>query len=329
LLVLHQLLKQAESTSEAQELEDLLETDPIVSNLFDLQKPDGSWSEPDLYISSPGGTIQATSQALTRLGYVGLNKDHPRVQKGAEYLFTQQEDDGAWPLPRKWEKEGRLPGPYTMMPLQTAIPLRGLAACGYATDPRTEHAYEWLMNQRLHDGAWPTAKAGEIYGYVAGYRRMAHSRWGCRSNTTASLICLALHPNRRFSPEARRALDMLLGRETRERQNIGFEVARTIGVEQSRGYLTFFAKFDLALVLDLCWRIGANIGDERVADLAGFISSMKGPYGLWEYNPHPEASRWVTFDILRSLSNLDKSTDWVSLEPRTPFQPYPKREKRF
>jgi hypothetical protein len=328
-LVLRELLQRPDSDSEVQELEGLCESDPIVSHLLALQSNDGSWKEADLEGAVPGGRLQATSQALTRLGYLGFGKDHPAVEHGAECLLSKQRRDGAWPLSKKWEKEERKAEGYSMMPLQTAIPLRGLAACGYATDPRAERAYDWLLEQRLEDGAWPTGKAGEVYGYVAGYRRLAHSRWGCRSNTTASLICLALHPTRRSSEEARRALDLLLGRETREKQNVGFGVARIIGVEPPHGYITYFAKFDLALILDLCWRVGANRSDERVAELVEFIQKLRGPYGLWEYTPHPEASRWVTFDLLRSLSRLDDSTDWLSLEPRTPFRAYIKKEKRF
>jgi hypothetical protein len=221
-----------------------------------------------------------------------------------------------------------------MVPLQTAIPLRALAACGYSIDPRAERSYEWLLAKRLPDGAWPTGIAGAgarggVYGYVAGYRRLAHSRWGCRSNTTGSLICLALHDERRAGPEARRALDLLLGRETRERQPLGFEVARLIGAEPVRGFFTFFARFDLALVLDLCWRVGATLEDERVAALAQFVWELQGPYGLWDHPARPQASRWVTFDLLRSLSRLDKAGDWLSAEPRTPFQAYPSRVRRF
>lgn len=329
MLVLKELLQRPNSDPEVQELEELRESDPIVSRLLSLQSADGSWGEADIGGSVPGGKVQATSQALTRLGYLSLNRNHPAVQRGAKYLFLKQRDDGAWPLPKKYEKEERIPGSYSMIPLQTALPLRGLAACGYATDPRAERAYDWLLEQRLDDGAWPTGKAGEVYGYVAGYRRLAHSRWGCRSNTTASLICLALHPTRRFSKEARRALDLLLGRETREKQNVGFGVARIIGVEPQSGYITYFAKFDLALILDLCWRIGADWSDERVDELMKFIQELQGPYGLWEYTPRPEASRWITFDLLRSLSHLDNSTDWLSLEPRTPFRAYPKKKERF
>ncbi len=159
--------------------------------------------------------------------------------------------------------------------------------------------------------------------------KLAHSRWGCRSNSTGALICLALHPERRTESAAQRALDLLLGRETREKQNVGFEVARTIGVEPARGWTTYFARFDLALMLDLCWRVGTSLDDPRIREIADFILGMQGPYGLWTYEKHPQASRWVTFDLLRSLSRLEEMGDWLSLEPRTPFQAYRRLDKRF
>jgi len=327
-LTLLELLKRPPDDSEVEELESMREEDPIVASLLALQSNNGSWREGDLGGSAPAGKLQATSQALTKLGYLGFSKSHPAVKRAAEYMFAKQLPNGAWPLQRGVNKDEGT-SLYSTMPLQTAMPLRGLAACGYSTDPRAERSYDWLMEQRLEDGAWPTGKAGEVYGYVAGYRRLPHSRWGCRSNTTASLICLANHPTRRESRETRRALDLLMGRETREKQNVGFDVARIVGAEQHTGYLTYYAKFDLALILDLCWRIGANRRDERVADLISFIQTLQGPYGLWQYNPRPECSRWITFDILRSLFRLDDSTGWLSVEPRTPFKAYPKKPKRF
>jgi hypothetical protein len=263
-----------------------------------------------------------------RLGYLGFDPSHPVVRRGAEYLFSLQRADGAWPLPaEEGETETQREG-YSMIPLQTALPLQALALCSYATDARGERAYEWLLAQRMPDGAWPTGIAAGNFGRVAGYRRLAHSRWGCRSNTTGALICLAHHPQRRSGPEAWRALDLLLGRETRERHTLGFEIARLIGVEPMRGFLTRYARFDLALVLDLCRRIGATPADARVGELVRFVREARGPYGLWEYLPHPQASRWVTFDLLRSLSRLDEGGEWVSLEPRTPFRAYPRPLRR-
>jgi hypothetical protein len=325
-LVLSELLGRGDDDPEIIELAALRDTDPLVVDLLELQAEDGSW----VAGGSPGssGRIRGTALALTQLGYIGYGEDYPAVQRGAEFLFAHQEDGGSWPLSGEPDDSEQY-GNYSMIPLQTSIPLRGLAACGYAIDPRAEKAYDWLLAQRLADGAWPTGLASGVYGYVAGYRRLAHSRWGCRSNTTGALSCLALHPTRKQSPEAQRALDLLLGRETRERGNLGFEVARLTGFERSRGFLTFFARFDPALVLDLCWRVGASADDQRVADLVDFVLGAQGPYGLWEYTPNPGASRWLTFDLLRSLSRLDENEAWLSLEPRTPFRAYSKRASRY
>jgi hypothetical protein len=60
-----------------------------------------------------------------------------------------------------------------------------------------------------------------------------------------------------------------------------------------------------------------------------FLRRLQGDYGLWAYGPRLQVSRWVTFDLLRSLSRLDEATDWISAEPRTPFQPYGSIPKRY
>jgi hypothetical protein len=316
------------------ELESLRLADPLLTGLLALQEADGSWRGGILGDLASGGVLQATGYALARLAFLGFDRQHPAVQRGAEFLFSQQQPDGSWPLLKDGVGDGVGEDGYAMMPLQTAHPLRGLAACGYAADPRSEKAYEWLLTQRLPDGAWPTgvARAG-VYGYVGGYRRLAHSRWGCRSNTTGALACLAYHPERRGQPEARRALDLLMGRETRERQSLGLEAARLVGAEKARGFITFYARYDLAFILSLCWRVGATLEDQRVADLVEFLEEAQGPFGLWEYQPRPQATRWATLDLLQSLNGISENSQspagWISLEPRTPFQPYPKTAKRY
>jgi hypothetical protein len=83
------------------------------------------------------------------------------------------------------------------------------------------------------------------------------------------------------------------------------------------------------MLLDLCWRVGASTDDVRVADLVDFLQNMRGSYGLWEYAAQPQVSRWVTFDLVRSMVRLGLNEDWISSEPRTPFQPYPTRPHRY
>jgi hypothetical protein len=276
-----------------------------------------------------GGSVRATSAALMRLGYLGFTKEDAFVEKAAEFLFSKQQKDGSWPLPERVTDEYGGKGPYTMTPIQTSVPLLGLAMCGYADDSRSEQAYEWLLGHRLDDGAWPAGKVKDVFVNIAGYRRLPHTKRGCRTNTTQSLMCLAYHPTRKRNDAAKDALNILLGRETRERLHLGYNVARYIGYEPHRGGLTYHARFDPGLVLNLCSMLGADRNDARVDDLVDWIQEQQGEYGLWEYTPHPSASRWVTYDILKSLATIDTSTEWISTRPRTPFTPYPKKARRF
>jgi hypothetical protein len=325
-LVLRRLMAVPAGDDEVLELAEQRAIDPLARDLIMLQLDDGSW--PSHTQLGYGSSVQRTGQALLRLGYLGFDSDYPAVDRGARFLFSVQRKDGSWPRLLEHESQDRA-SKYDHIPLQTALPLRGLASCGYATHPDCERAYEWLLSMRLEDGAWPTGYVDGSRGFVAGYRRLAHSRWGCRSNTTGALLCLALHPQRRHSNEAFRGLDLLLGRETAERELIGFDVARTLGFEPVRGFFTYYGGFDLALILKLCSLIGASLDDTRVARLVSVTGELQGDYGLWQYAQNPAASRWVTFDLLSSLDEIGFSSDWSPMEPRTPFAPYPERQGRF
>jgi hypothetical protein len=220
-----------------------------------------------------------------------------------------------------------------MIPLQTSLPLRGLAAAGYATDPRAERAYEWLLSKRLDDGTWPgDTKAdlpvgGKVGGRTPGYRRLPRSP-GCRAATTGALACFALHPERRTSDSAHAALDHLLARETRDEWSLGWELSRLLGFERASSRLTFYATFDLAFLLEIATRCGVSADDPRVADLVSFLEALRGPFGLWEHHAHPQLSRWLTLDLESSLRRLE-SGGWIGSDVRVKFQPYPKRRRRY
>jgi len=133
LLVLRDLLLRPEDDLEVRELVPLREAGPPVADLLLLQADDGSWTSLDLGRTSRAGQVFGTAHALMSLGYLGFGPEHPAVQRGAEYLFSQQRQDGSWPLPQL--REGEAEG-YQMIPLQTAFPLRGLAMCGCALGAR-------------------------------------------------------------------------------------------------------------------------------------------------------------------------------------------------
>ncbi|MFW9920367.1 MAG: hypothetical protein ACFFED_12260 [Candidatus Thorarchaeota archaeon] len=328
-LILRRLLNFSEDEEEVLELQAMREDDPLASSIIKSQNKDGSWSDLDGAEAQRKNPVRSTALSLLRLGYLGFPKEHPTILNGVEYIFRAQQRNGTWPIPHAYDGISEPKRQYTMVPLQTSLPLLGIAASGHSTDERAEIAYEWLLDQRLDDGSWPAGKIGEVYGYQAGYRKMPHTQWGCRTNTTLALTCLAYHPQRRTSAEAKRALDLLLARETRDRRTLGFNTARIIGFEQHRGNLTYHANFDPALVLDLCGRIGANRSDARVDELVSWIQQQQNKYGLWEYETRPEASRWISYDLLYSLSRIDEQSEWFSSELRTRYASYKSKKKRF
>ena len=259
--------------------------------------------------------LRAMTWALCRAAYLGFDRSTPAVEALAEAMLDRQKRDGSFPLAafHRGAEDRR----YSMMPLQSALPLRGLAAAGYATDPRVERAYDWLLAQRLEDGAWPVGIASGHAGYIAGYRRLPGSD-GCRVTTEAAIAALVLHPERRRSPETRRALDLLLQRETRDEWALGSEVERLSGTGVVPGFVTAYARFDLAFVLELATRAGAGPDDARVASIDAFLESRRGPAGLWEHPSRPELSRRLTFELLLSRRRLAVG-DWAGTAPSLPF----------
>jgi len=325
-LVLKEIFNYKDDNPEVLELESLKAEDPLVIPYLESQEKDGSWSDKAGFKNSKSGKFYYTCCVLKRLGFLGYTVNAPVIREGVAFLLSRQNKEGAWPLTRynDDETEG-----YTMIPLQTAIPLNALLSCGLVDDPHIDAAFRWLLEQKLSDGTWPTGKAGGVLAKVGGYRRMPHSDWGCRTNSTEVLHCFALHPVWRKSEEAYRLLDLLLCRETRDRNALGFQIARLIGIEPTTGYFTYHARFDPGFLLELCWRLGTGVQEERIQALIAFIQQERGVYGLWEYKSNPLANRWMTFYLLRSLIKLSEDGEWHSAVPRIHFQAYPRKNKRY
>jgi hypothetical protein len=282
---------------------------------------------------------------LCQLAYLGYRG--PEVADAVEGIFAVQQPDGSWPV---WLSDDDQPavqrrrdargtpsrasseGP-RFITNQTVVPLRGIAAAGFATDPRAERAYEWLLSERHLDGSWPAGPKADLGGARRAspperdYRRLTRGD-GCRSATTGAVACLALHPERRRSQAARIGVDHLLARETRDGATLGWEVSRLVGLERAMGRVTFYVTFDLAFLLDLASRCGVSREDRRVRDLVSYIETRRGRYGLWEHHAQPALSRWLTFDLECSLRRLADG-DWIGNEEAATFTPYKRRRRRY
>ncbi|HVE93060.1 MAG TPA: hypothetical protein VNE62_12290 [Actinomycetota bacterium] len=289
------------------------------------------------------GNPQTAGYLLCQLAHLGYRGPEPAV--AVEDVFVHQQADGSWPTqpadgdPAPKRRRGAPPPglpraeSYRVVTMRTVLPLRGVAAAGFATDPRAERAYEWLAGQRLDDGSWTGSHKADLgldgrsSGEDPEYRRLTRGA-GCRSATTGAVACFALHPERKRSPAARVAVDHLLARETRDEATLGWEVSRLVGLEPASGLATFYVTFDLAFLLDLASRCGVSAEDRRVRDLVAYLETRRGPYGLWQHPAHPQLSRWLTFDLECSLRRLADG-DWIGNEEPASFTPYKKLPRRY
>lgn len=288
-------------------------------------------------------STQATGYVLCQLAYLGYRG--AETAAAVEAIFALQDADGSWPT---WPDDEKAPPrrrrgapvptapraeSYRVITMQTLLPLRGVAAAGFATDPRAERAYEWVIAQRLHDGSWTGSHKADLgldgrsSREDPDYRRLTRGD-GCRSATTGAVACFALHPERRRSDTARVGVDHLLARETRDAATLGWEVSRLVGLEPAGGRFTFYVTFDQAFLLDLASRCGVSPEDRRVRDLVAYLETLRGPYGIWQHPAHPQLSRWLTFDLETSLRRLTEG-DWVGNEEPATFTPYKRPKRRY
>jgi hypothetical protein len=279
---------------------------------------------------------------LCQLAYLGYRG--PALAAAVDAIFAFQQPDGSWSHSLADDDPVAMPGqaaqPHPPAPegprfvtVQTVVPLRGIAAAGFATDPRAERAYEWLLGARLADGSWPAGpkadlgEGGRPSLPEKEYRRLTRGA-GCRSATTGAVACLALHPERNRSEAARIGVDHLLARETRDASTLGWELSRLVGLERAMGEVTFYVTFDLAFVLDLASRCGVSPQDRRVGELVAYLETLRGPYGLWQHPAHPQLSGWLTFDLESSLRRLADG-DWIGNEEPASFTPYKRGRRRY
>ena len=113
----------------------------VMADLFDLQKSDGGWNlatlgrnwkradgTPQDYETSDG---YGTGFAIHALRSAGVSADDPRIQKGIQWLKTNQRVSGRW-FTRSMDKDSR----QFITHSGTAYAILALAACGEAEPMR-------------------------------------------------------------------------------------------------------------------------------------------------------------------------------------------------
>lgn len=121
---------------------------PEPQKILRKQQTDGSWKKsgnnPAVYPPNHDSLVETFKNFRILVERYGFNKDHPSLTKAAEFLFTFQTKDG--------DIRGFIGNQYATY--YTGYVLALLIKAGYATGPRIEKGFQWLLSMRQDDGGW-------------------------------------------------------------------------------------------------------------------------------------------------------------------------------
>jgi hypothetical protein len=121
---------------------------PPVKRTLKKQQEDGSWRYPKKKTDPREVSGHNQLETFRQLGILVekylLNRDHPSVQKAAEFLFSCQTEEGDF--------RGIYLDQYS--PNYTAAYLEILIKAGYIDDEPIERGLQWLLSIRQDDGGW-------------------------------------------------------------------------------------------------------------------------------------------------------------------------------
>jgi hypothetical protein len=160
-------------------------TYPPVAELLAAQKQDGYWVKRDFYLPKNYGTFWV----LSVLADLGLTAENAHIRQGCEFLFAHQREHGAFCRRRRIRGQGIV---WETQPdaCTHARIVRFLIQAGYAADPRTRAAIDWLLRNQRDDAMWLCDRSG---------------RHGCLRATLDVLRAAALDPETAARAEIARA----------------------------------------------------------------------------------------------------------------------------
>ena len=183
---------------------------PGAQRLTRKQQEDGSWRYPNPRAERSPVQNYSLLETFRNLGILvekyGMNKDHPTVQRAAEYLFSCQTGEGDF--------RGILGNQY--MPYYIGAIMELLIKAGYGDHPGIERGFRWLLSVRQEDGGWniPMKTAGLTYSEVFESPPVPTDRTKPFSHLITGMVlrAFAAHPRYRRTREALHAAGLLKGR---------------------------------------------------------------------------------------------------------------------
>jgi hypothetical protein len=182
-----------------------------VQKIFNRQQEEGFWRYPG---KKPGTHANQDYNQLETFRLIGelvekygLNRDHPQIEKAAQYLFNCQTDEGDF--------RGIYGSQYATTYSSAIMEL--LIKAGYVDDPRIEKGFSWLFSQMQDDGGWAIPirtrnKRYKDFFYIPEPLQTDTSKPFSHLVTGMVLRAFAAHPQYREKKAAQKAGKLLASR---------------------------------------------------------------------------------------------------------------------
>lgn len=277
---------------------------PEAVKILKGQREDGSWKYPgklkDVYRDQKGyDQLETFRQIGFLIEKYGFNKNHPSIEKAAEYLFSFQTYNGDFR------------GIYGTQYATTYSPMISelLIKAGYENDTRVLKSLDWLLQMRQDDGGW----AIPLRTIDAKFLEVVHDEEVIEPDRTkpfshlatgCALRALSAHPEYLKNPETIHAGKLLMSRFFKRDK-----YADRSAVSFWTGFSYPYWFTDLLTSLDSLSKIGFS------KDVPEIKTALD-----WFRNHQSDDGTWVK---LKSLRGQDKQQYlWITLQISRVFRRY-------
>ncbi len=285
---------------------------PEAEKILKKQLPDGAWPRADGsdHPAVNYRLIETWRQFRFLVQQYEFTREHPQIQKAAEFLFSCQTRDGDF--------RGFLANQYATYYSGAIIGL--LIEAGYADDPRIEKGFQWLLAMRQDDAGWTIPILTHKLDRAAQYRLTSEyaeplepdrSKPFSHNWTGMVLRAFAAHPAYCRSEAAVVAAHLLKSRFFQPDRYTSYQAA------------SYWVRFDypfwwnnLVAALDSLSLIGLSSEDEQIKAALKWLVDHQEARGLWkvsyarlhekekETKKARETKLWVSLAICRVFKRL-------------------------
>jgi hypothetical protein len=289
-----------------------------VSALWDLpdarkivarQNSDGSWrypgGKPHVRSRENYDQLETFRQVGILVENFGFSREHPAIERAAEFLFSFQSD------------EGDFRGIYGNQYATTYVGAIGelLVKAGYADDSRIAKVFRWLLATRQSDGGWaiPLRTVGVPFAEFVDLQRHPKPIAPDRSKPSSHLVtgmvlrAFAAHPVHRGSAEARQAGELLA---TRLYQRDAYGDRGDVSYWERVSFPFWFT--DIVSALDSLSRLGFGPEVPRIRAALDRVKKVQrgdGTFGLkLMKGKSADLPWWICLAVCRSLKRWQNSS---------------------